>query len=169
MILIVALGGQTQPETQPEAQPEPQPQVQPTFEDGLLAYHRADHAAAMAVWRPLAVAGRPDAQFMLGLMYYRGEGVLPDVKMAAKWYRKAADRGDADAQQNLALMYAMGEGIKKNYVQAYKWFSLAHFHYPPGERREDAFRNRENVAALMTEKQIRQAEHLIKEWKPKTK
>jgi hypothetical protein len=167
VILIAALGAQTQAEPQTEAQPEPRPQAQPTFDDGLLAYHRADHDVALAVWRPLAEAGRPAAQFMLGLMYYRGEGVLPNMQKAARWYRKAADRGDADAQQNLGLMYAMGEGVKKNYVQAYKWFSLAHFHYPPGERRDDSFRNRANVAAIMTEKQIKRAEHLVKDWKPK--
>ncbi len=143
-------------------------QAQPGFEDGLLAYHRGDHAAAMEIWRPLAEQGHASAQYSLGLLYYRGEGVLPNPKRAAKWYHKAADQGDPDAQLNLGLMYAQGDGLKRNYVTAYKWFALAFFHYPAGESRDNAFRNRENVAAAMTAPQIEKAERLVRRWKPKT-
>ncbi len=144
-------------------------QAQPGFEDGLLAYHRGDHQVAMEIWRPLAEQGHASAQYSLGLLYYRGEGVLPDPKRAAKWYHKAAEQGDPDAQLNLGLMYAQGDGLKKNYTTAYKWFSLAFFHYPAGEHRDNAFRNRENVAAAMTAAQIEKAERLVRRWKPKTR
>ncbi len=144
-------------------------QAQPGFEDGLLAYHRGDHRVAMEIWRPLAEQGHASAQFSLGLLYDRGEGVLPNPKQAAKWYHKAADQGDPDAQLNLGLMYAQGDGLKKNYVTAYKWFSLAFFHYPAGAYRDNAFKNRENVAAAMTTAQIEKAERLVRLWKPKTR
>ncbi len=144
-------------------------QAQPGFEDGLLAYHRGDHRVAMEIWRPLAEQGHASAQFSLGLLYDRGEGVLPNPKQAAKWYHKAADQGDPDAQLNLGLMYAQGDGLKKNYATAYKWFSLAFFHYPAGEYRDNAFKNRENVAAAMTTAQIEKAERLVRRWKPKTR
>ena len=144
-------------------------QAQPGFEDGLLAYHRGDHQAAMEIWRPLAEQGHAPAQYSLGLLYYRGEGVLPDPKRAAKWYHKAADQGDPDAQLNLGLMYAQGDGLKRNYLTAYKWFSLAFFHYSAGEYRDNAFRNRENVASAMTAAQIEKAERLVRRWKPKTR
>lgn len=144
-------------------------QAQPGFEDGQLAYHRGDYQVAMEIWLPLAEQGDARAQYSLGLLYYRGEGVLPDPKRAAKWYRKAADKGDADAQLNLGLMYAQGDGLKTNYTSAYKWFSLAFFHYPEGEYRRNAFRNRENVAAAMTDAQIEKAENLVRHWKPKTR
>ena len=143
-------------------------QAQPGFDDGLLAYHRGDHSAALEIWRPLAEWGHAASQYSLGLLYYRGEGVLPDAKQAAKWYRKAADQGDPDAQLNLGLMYAQGEGVKKNYVDAYKWFSLASAYYPPGEYRDAAYRNRENVAAVMSAAQIEKAERRARSWKPKT-
>ena len=143
-------------------------QAQPGFDDGLLAYHRGDHSAALEIWRPLAERGHAASQYSLGLLYYRGEGVLPDPKQAAKWYRKAADQGDPDAQLNLGLMYAQGEGVKKNYVDAYKWFSLASAYYPPGENRDAAYRNRENVAAHLIDTQIEKAERLFRRWKPKT-
>ena len=144
-------------------------QAQLGFEDGLLAYHRGDHMTAMQIWRPLAEQGHAASQYSLGFLYYQGEGVLPDPKQAAKWYRRAADQGDPDAQLNLGLMYVQGEGVKKSYVEGYKWFALAFLHYPPGDSRQTAYRNRENAAAAMTSAQIGQAESKVRRWKPKTK
>lgn len=137
------------------------------FEDGLLAYHRGDLAEALKIWEPLAKQGDPSAQYSLGLMYYRGEGVNLDPHEAAHWYHKAADQGDPDAQLNLGLLYAMGEGVKRNYVQAFKWFSLAYWGYPPGEYRDMAGRNRENSASAMTPEQVKEANRLVRNWKPK--
>lgn len=144
-------------------------QAQPGFQDGLLAYHRGDHAAAMGIWRPLAERGDATAQYMVGYLYAQGEGVVSNAGKAAKWYRKAADQGDPDAQINLGLLYVNGEGVKKSYVSAYKWFALAYLNYPAGEYRDHAFRNRENVATLMSEEQIEKADRLVRKWKPKTK
>ena len=144
-------------------------QAQPKFQDGLLAYHRGDHAVAVEIWRPLAERGDAAAQYSLALLYARGEGVVASLRTAAKWYRRAADQGDADAQLNLGLMYVQGEGVKKSYVSAYKWFALAYLNYPPGEFRDNSFRNRENVATLMSAKQIEKAEGLVRRWKPKTR
>jgi TPR repeat protein len=144
-------------------------QSQSGFDAGLLAYHRGDHAVAMEIWRPLAERGHAASQYSLGLLYSRGEGVLPDLRQAAKWYRKAADQGDPDAQLNLGLMYTQGDGVKKSFVSAYKWFSLAFYHYQPGEYRDNAYKNRENVASVMTTAQIERAERLVRQWKPKTR
>lgn len=155
VVLVLVLGAQTQSPSQS------------SFEEGLLAYHRGDHAAALEIWRSIAKKGHPAAQFQIGLLYHRGEGVLPNLKQAAHWYRKAADRGDADAQLNLGLLYAQGEGVKRSYVSAYKWFSLAYLHYELVAGRDAAYKNRENVAVLMTPEQIARADHLIKVWKPK--
>ena len=144
-------------------------QSQPGFQDGLLAYHRGDHVGAMEIWRPLAERGDASAQYMVGYLYAQGEGVEPSSRTAAKWYRKAADQADPDAQLNLGLMYVNGVGVKKSYVSSYKWFALAYMTYPPGEYRDNAFRNRENVATLMSAAQIEKAERLVRRWKPKTR
>ena len=150
--LIIVLAGQGAP---------------PSFDDGLLAYSRGNHLKAFEIWRPMAEGGHASAQYMLGYLYQRGEGVLPDPKTAARWYRKAANQGDPDAQLNLGLLYALGQGVKRDFVQAYKWFSLAYVRYPPGQYRENAFRNRENAASVLTEEQIERAERLVRRWKPK--
>ena len=144
-------------------------QSQPGFQDGLLAYHRGDHTVAMEIWRPLAERGDAVSQYMVGYLYAQGEGVVSSSKTAAKWYRKAADQGDPDAQLNLGLLYVNGVGVKKSYVSSYKWFALAYLSYPPGEYRDHAYRNRENVASLMSAEQIDKAERLVRRWKPKTK
>src|SRR5206468_745521 len=53
------------------------------------AYERKDFAAAIAVWRPLAEAGNAEAETLLGAMYWSGEGVPRDHKLAARWYLRA--------------------------------------------------------------------------------
>jgi TPR repeat protein len=69
--------------------------------------------------------GDADAQFNLGVMYAKGQGVVKDEVEAVKWFRKAADQGNAEAQSNLGVMYAKGEGVVKDEVEAVKWFRKA--------------------------------------------
>lgn len=95
-------------------------------DDGVRAFDRGDHAAAYAIWRPLAEAGNPLAQYNLGLLYANGWGVERDLRTAADWYRKAAARDQADAQYNLGLLYARGQlTILHSYKDAYLWWQRA--------------------------------------------
>ena len=64
-----------------------------------------DYATALREWTPLAKQGNASAQFNLGLMYRKGQGVPQDYKTAVKWYRLAAEQGNASAQFNLGVMY----------------------------------------------------------------
>ena len=56
----------------------------------------------------IMVFGDMEAQYILGLSYYRGEGVE-----AVYWLEQAANQGDADAQYYLGVSYANGEGVEK--------------------------------------------------------
>ena len=67
------------------------------FEDGVAAYKRGDYATALRLLRPLAAQGNAAAQYLLGLMYGRGDGVPQDDAEAVKWYRLAAEQGLAAA------------------------------------------------------------------------
>ena len=58
------------------------------------------------------------AQYNLGNMYYRGEGISEDYAEALKWYRKSANQGFAKAHVNLGVMYDNGKGIPENDVKA---------------------------------------------------
>jgi len=67
------------------------------LEDGVAAYTRADYAAAMRLLKPLAEKGNSDAQYLLGGMYHKGQGVSEDKVRAYLYYDLAARAGDEDA------------------------------------------------------------------------
>ncbi len=55
------------------------------FQEGNAAFRRGDYATALRELRPLAEQGDADAQFSLGLMYTKGQGVPQDYTVALKW------------------------------------------------------------------------------------
>lgn len=61
-------------------------------------------------WKPLAEQGIAEAQYNLGLIYSKGQGVSRNHEEAVKWYRLAAEQGFAESQTNLGLMYGKGQG-----------------------------------------------------------
>jgi len=95
------------------------------FEDGLAAYQRGDYTTALRLLRPLADKGDAKAQFSLGVMYDKGQGVTQDYTEALNWYHRAAEQGDAKAQFNLGAMYENGQGVPPDHTQAVKWFRKA--------------------------------------------
>ncbi|MEI4509173.1 SPOR domain-containing protein [Sphingopyxis sp. CCNWLW253] len=72
--------------------------------DGVDAWQAGNYAAAVAEWRPLALAGDADAQFNLGQAYKLGRGVPADLVQAEAWYRRAAKQGHLQAEDNLGLV-----------------------------------------------------------------
>ena len=75
---------------------------------GLAAFEDKDYLAAFRDWSAAAASGNRDAQYRLGLLYLRGQGVIRNVPDAAVWLRQAAERGHAEAQYELALIYQHG-------------------------------------------------------------
>ena len=71
---------------------------------GIEAWQRGDYVGAVAIWRPLAEAGDPDASFNLGQAYRMGRGVLVDLSSAQTWLERAAEKGHVDAQTTLGLL-----------------------------------------------------------------
>ena len=115
----------------------------------------------MKWYRLAADQGNASAQFNLGVMYAKGEGVPQDYAEAVKWFRLAADQGDAMAQFNLGVMYAKGQGVPQDYVLAHMWFNLS-----AAQGDEDAVKNRDIAAGQMTPDQLAEAQRLAREWKP---
>ena len=95
------------------------------FQKGKEAYDSGDYATALNKWRPLAEQGNADAQYNLGFMYAKGQGVPQCYKVAIKWYRLAADQGYAAGQYNLGILYVQGRGVTQDYKAAIRWFKLA--------------------------------------------
>ncbi|NDF51679.1 MAG: sel1 repeat family protein, partial [Betaproteobacteria bacterium] len=81
------------------------------LEEGMAAIERKDYATALAKWQTAAQKGEAQAQYNLGVMYEKGQGVAQDYKEAVLWYQMAAQQGNANAQHNLGVMYRNGQGV----------------------------------------------------------
>ena len=71
---------------------------------GKDAYDRGDYATAFGKLNPLAEGGDAFSEYLLGLMYVKGEGVPQDFKQAEYWFFLAAEQGHAEAQENLGAI-----------------------------------------------------------------
>jgi len=71
------------------------------------------------------------AQFNLGVMYDRGQGILRDPVQSMMWIGKAAQLGDAGAQYMLGMrrnrlsLAEAPEAALESRIEAYKWLQLA--------------------------------------------
>lgn len=91
-----------------------------------------------------------------------------DYEKAVRLSRLLAEQGDGRAQKFLGLLYARGQGIQRNYVQAYKWLSLSLVR-TKGVERENSLLFLKNYERVMTPDQIKTAQKLARQWKPKTR
>jgi len=133
----------------------------------LYSYGRGvtrDDKQSVVWYRKAAEQGYERAQYNLGAAYFNGLGVAKDYRQAALWTEKSAEQGNIYAMYNLALSYSRGQGVEKDLVQSHKWFSLA---AASGDK--PAAKKRDELETQMTPEQIRQAQALAKEWKPRCK
>ena len=65
------------------------------------------------------------AEYNLGLMYQKGEGVAQNDADAAYWYRQAAAQGYAEAQQKLGELSLTGTGMPRSDAEAAGWYRKA--------------------------------------------
>jgi TPR repeat protein len=113
--------------------------------EGLRAWRRGDHAAAMHVLEPFAEDGDPQAQNAIGEMLISGKTEVPrSDSEATAWFRKAAFQGYARAQVNLGFVLEQTGRIaaKKEAARWYRCAALQGFaagqhhlarHYETGE------------------------------------
>ena len=77
----------------------------------LLA--QGEKAQAAALLRELAQKGNGQAQFRLGQLYERGEGVLQNFIEASKWFREAGEQAYVPAMARLGEIYLTGLAAPK--------------------------------------------------------
>ena len=65
-----------------------------------------------------AQQGDPQAQYQLGYLHTRGEGVPLDYSIAADYLEKAVASEQADAQFLLGALYQQGKGVAADAVAA---------------------------------------------------
>lgn len=78
------------------------------FERGLEAYENRQYLEALRFWRLASRAGNPEADYRIGLLYARNEGVIGNIPDAVAWYERAALNGHTEAQFQLGLIYFHG-------------------------------------------------------------
>lgn len=84
----------------------------------------ASHGNIKAL-KELAKRGFVIAEYDLGILYIKGQGVQQDYYKAAHWFKKAAAQGNAQAENDLGLLYTKGIGIPQNSMKAAYWFKKA--------------------------------------------
>ena len=67
------------------------------YRRGVAAHVAGDYAAALRIFRELARHGHAPAQFLLGSMYHKGEGVDRDPDEALVHYLLAANQREPRA------------------------------------------------------------------------
>lgn len=133
------------------------------YENGQVAYERGDYRTAFAEFKQAAQQGILAAEYRLGQMYRKGQGVVQSDALALAWLRSAAEQGHSAAELSLGFMYYTGDGVPRDYVQAYMWFDLAASQIIDPAERDAARKHRETVALLMTPTQVAEAQRLSRE------
>lgn len=127
----------------------------------LRAYERRDFQKALREWQELAKKGNAEAEFELGSMYEKGEGIRADLGQAIRWYWKAAYQGFGQAQSSLGLLYASGRGVPRDSIQAHLWLNLA-----SRNGVVEAAKQRDELAHSMSAGEITESERLADRWEP---
>jgi TPR repeat protein len=126
-----------------------------------------DYPQALIWYRKAADQGDARAQVNLGGMYRVGRGVRQDYAQSAAWFRKAANQGNLFAQADLGEMYRDGQGVPQDFVRAHMWFNLVASGASEASIRDQAVRDRNELAAKMTPAQIAEAQRLASGWASK--
>ncbi len=119
---------------------------------GALEHARASYAKA-------AQQGHIAAQYTYGEMLRLGQGGKEDYALALKQYRLAAQQGDRMAQYRMGTLREEGLGAPRNRVHAYAWLSLA-----ATEGMTEAVQARDELEAMMTKPEVKQAQKLSEHW-----
>jgi len=93
--------------------------------DGVSAWSEGNYTLAHELLRPLSAQGSAVAQYIIGLMYFRGKVVGKDYKESIKFLNLSAEQGYARAQHKLGNIYTGDLHGKPDYRKAIKWFRLA--------------------------------------------
>lgn len=85
-----------------------------------------DEAAGLAWMLLAAEGGTPEAQNVLGNMYFNGNGTKQSYSEALKWYQRCMEQGGVNGTyMRLGQMYFYGLGVPQDYKQAMAMYLAA--------------------------------------------
>jgi len=128
--------------------------------DGAYAYLQGDYETAYNTMISLANTSEDKiAQYYLGIMYMKGQGVEQDFEMAGEWFRKASEQGLAVAMYKLAGLYTEGKGVPKDLEFAYVWYSVGAVH-----NHEKSINSIEKAKSKLSSEELASANQLVAEY-----
>jgi TPR repeat protein len=131
------------------------------FNDGVVAYIAGDYEHSYNTMISIAKTDEKNAlaQYYLGMMCLKGQGVEKNSEEAGKWFRKAAENRLPQAQYKLAELYTEGEGVPRDFEFAYIWFNVgaAHQH----KLSQNAV---EKARAKLSKNELAEADKLVAEF-----
>lgn len=131
------------------------------------AYRKGAYQQAVPVFARLAKLGHPVAEWLMGNIYFAGQGVPQDYHRALAWFEKSAAQGFMAAYAPTAHLYEQGQGTAVDLGKAYMWYNIAIATLPNSVERYDLMKQRDTVAALMTPAQIEAAQKRSLGFQPK--
>jgi TPR repeat protein len=85
-----------------------------------------NHSKAFQYYSSAAEQGHAFAQYYLGFMYFKGQGVKLDVKQAIFWLGQSGNQGVNEALDLLGRIYHLGyDAITPDFEKAEKFFQFA--------------------------------------------
>lgn len=101
--------------------------VEANFVMGNIAKNadQPNYNEALSWYKKASDLGHSQAQYNIGEMYYKGEGITVDKEQALSWFHKAAQLNHQDAYYGLGMMYYNGQGTPTNKEEAFKWLLKA--------------------------------------------
>lgn len=81
-----------------------------------------DRVPVVTKYTIAANRGSALAQALLGVLYWRGDGVDMDSEMAVHWWMKASSQGNAESLHNLGVAWNLGKGVPKREITTARTF-----------------------------------------------
>ncbi|WP_147434033.1 SEL1-like repeat protein [Mariprofundus sp. EBB-1] len=110
----------------------------------LQSYYMKSYARALPLCKAAAQAENEQAQFVLGMMYAKGNGVQRDFQKASRWLTAASQQGHLAARYKLQnLEHSLSEQARKKQISSF-WTD----HKPISPQQK----NKEKIAKTTIEK-----------------
>ena len=95
------------------------------YTSGKNAFNGHRYEEAVDLFQKAADLGHSEAQLMLGMCYFNGDGIKRDYDEAVKWFRRAAEQKNRQAQFKLGMCYLAGIGVNPRDEEALYWLKQA--------------------------------------------
>lgn len=95
------------------------------YRKGKISFDEHRYEDAVNSFQKAAEFGYSEAQLMLGMCYFNGDGIKRDYDEAVKWFRRAAEQNNLQAQFKLGVCYFGGIGVNRREDEALYWLQKA--------------------------------------------